>query len=195
MAGRTGHDEKCCQHRDHSSVNVVGVDLVADLSGALFWEEQSCWWSPICISKRLQLCRARRAAAALRYSGDARPPRGGDRAARSRMVIALGDSFHDRAPMTGCRRRTVTPSRRSKCGATGSGYRQSRSGTAADLGGVVAAKWDRPIVFVTTTGAAVRSPSSASEGAVSTAAARWSGDVLPAMRARRDAGVRRYTGG
>ena len=25
----------------HSSVNVVGVDLVADLSGALFWEEQS----------------------------------------------------------------------------------------------------------------------------------------------------------
>src|SRR6202163_2011781 len=25
----------------HSSVNVAGVDLVADLSGALFWEEQS----------------------------------------------------------------------------------------------------------------------------------------------------------
>src|SRR6266481_6290865 len=25
----------------HSSVNIVGVDFVADLSGALFWEDQS----------------------------------------------------------------------------------------------------------------------------------------------------------
>ena len=40
-----------------------------------------------------------------------------------RTVIALGDSFHDRNAHDRLRRRTATPSRRCRCGATGSGFR------------------------------------------------------------------------
>jgi len=40
-----------------------------------------------------------------------------------RMVIALGDSFHDRNAHDGCPRRTARPSRRCRRGATGYGFR------------------------------------------------------------------------
>jgi hypothetical protein len=79
-----------------SKVAIADVTFLADLSGALFWKEQSLLVVSICIWKRLQLRRARRAAAALRHRGDAEPARRRDRAARSAQVIALGDSFHDR---------------------------------------------------------------------------------------------------
>ncbi len=80
-----------------SSLNVVGVDLLADLSGALFWQEQS-----LLVVSDLHLEKGSSFAA----RGVLLPPY--DTAATlgrlaaviarhdPRMVIALGDSFHDR---------------------------------------------------------------------------------------------------
>ena len=80
-----------------SAVNVAGVDLVADLSGALFWESQS-----LLVVSDLHLEKASSFAA----RGVLLPPcdtaatlgRLGAVIARHdpRTVIALGDSFHDR---------------------------------------------------------------------------------------------------
>ena len=81
----------------HSSVNVAGIDLIADLSGALFWEEQR-----LLVVSDLHLEKGSSFAA----RGVLLPPY--DTAATlrrlsaviarhdPRMVIALGDSFHDR---------------------------------------------------------------------------------------------------
>ena len=41
MDREPGHDENCYRSRCIASLDVAGVDLLADLSGALFWEEQS----------------------------------------------------------------------------------------------------------------------------------------------------------
>src|ERR1700736_2353612 len=80
-----------------SSLNVVGVDMLADLSGALFWEEQN-----LLVVSDLHLEKGSSFAA----RGVLLPPY--DTAATlgrldaviarhdPRMVIALGDSFHDR---------------------------------------------------------------------------------------------------
>jgi len=81
---------------DRSSLNVAGVDLLADLSGALFWESRASSSSPTCIWKKAPVLPRAACCAALRYRGDARAARRRDRAARSAHVIALGDSFHDR---------------------------------------------------------------------------------------------------
>src|SRR5215203_7525258 len=81
----------------HSTVTVAGVTLVADLSGALFWEEQS-----LLVVSDLHLEKG----SSFATRGVLLPPY--DTAAtltrltavivrhQPRMVIALGDSFHDR---------------------------------------------------------------------------------------------------
>jgi DNA ligase-associated metallophosphoesterase len=82
----------------HSSVNVVGVDLVADLSGALFWEEQSLLVvSDLHLEKGSSF--AARGVLLPPYDTVATLGRLAAVIARHdpRMVIALGDSFHDRA--------------------------------------------------------------------------------------------------
>ena len=81
----------------HSSVDVAGVTLIADLSGALFWEEQG-----LLVISDLHLEKGSSFAA----RGVLLPPfdtiatlgRLAAVIARHdpRMVIALGDSFHDR---------------------------------------------------------------------------------------------------
>src|SRR5450432_2145029 len=82
----------------HSSMDIAGVGLIADLSGALFWEEQS-----LLVVSDLHLEKGSSFAA----RGVLLPPfdtvatlgRLAAVIARHdpRMVIALGDSFHDRA--------------------------------------------------------------------------------------------------
>jgi uncharacterized protein len=80
-----------------SSLNVVGVDLVADLSGALFWEEQR-----VLVVSDLHLEKgssfAARGVLLPPYDTAATLGRLAAVVARHdpRMVIALGDSFHDR---------------------------------------------------------------------------------------------------
>src|SRR5258705_4598505 len=81
----------------HFSLNIAGVQLIADLSGALFWEEQS-----LLVVSDLHLEKGSSFAA----RGVLLPPYAavvtlGRLAAviaghDPRMVIALGDSFHDR---------------------------------------------------------------------------------------------------
>ena len=65
-----------------STVSIAGVTLLADLSGALFWEEQRLLVvSDLHLEKGSSFADARRAAAALRYRGDAEPACRRDRAA------------------------------------------------------------------------------------------------------------------
>jgi DNA ligase-associated metallophosphoesterase len=81
----------------HSSVNVAGVDLVADLSGALFWEEQDLLVvSDLHLEKGSSF--AARGVLLPPYDTVATLGRLAAVIARHdpRMVIALGDSFHDR---------------------------------------------------------------------------------------------------
>jgi DNA ligase-associated metallophosphoesterase len=82
---------------NHSAVTIAGVDFVADLSGAFYWEQQS-----LLVVSDLHLEKGSSFAA----SGTLLPPYDtvatlGRLAAviarhDPRMVIALGDSFHDR---------------------------------------------------------------------------------------------------
>src|SRR2546421_401767 len=79
------------------SLNVAGVTLVADLSGALFWEEQSLLViSDLHLEKGSSF--ATRGVLLPPYDTVATLGRLGAVIARHdpRMVIALGDSFHDR---------------------------------------------------------------------------------------------------
>ena len=81
----------------HSSVNVAGVDFVADLSGALFWEEQGLLVvSDLHLEKGSSF--AARGVLLPPYDTAATLGRLAGVIARHdpRMVIALGDSFHDR---------------------------------------------------------------------------------------------------
>jgi DNA ligase-associated metallophosphoesterase len=81
----------------HSSVNVAGVAFVADLSGALFWEEQSLLVvSDLHLEKGSSF--AKRGVLLPPYDTVATLGRLAAVIARHdpRMVIALGDSFHDR---------------------------------------------------------------------------------------------------
>lgn len=78
-------------------LNVAGIDLVADLSGALFWEEQSLLVvSDLHLEKGSSF--ARRGVLLPPYDTVATLGRLGAVIARHdpRTVIALGDSFHDR---------------------------------------------------------------------------------------------------
>jgi uncharacterized protein len=80
-----------------SSLNVAGVDLVADLSGALFWEEESLLVvSDLHLEKGSSF--ATRGVLLPPYDTVATLGRLAAVIARHdpRMVIALGDSFHDR---------------------------------------------------------------------------------------------------
>ena len=80
-----------------SSLNVAGVDIAADLSGALFWEEQSLLVvSDLHLEKGSSF--ASRGVLLPPYDTVATLGRVGAVIARHnpRMVIALGDSFHDR---------------------------------------------------------------------------------------------------
>jgi len=82
---------------DQSSLNVVGVEFVADLSGALFWEEQSLLVvSDLHLEKGSSF--AARGVLLPPYDTVATLGRLAAVVARHdpRMVIALGDSFHDR---------------------------------------------------------------------------------------------------
>jgi DNA ligase-associated metallophosphoesterase len=79
------------------SLNVAGVDLLADLSGALFWEEQGLLVvSDLHLEKGSSF--ARRGVLLPPYDTAATLGRLAAVIARHdpRMVIALGDSFHDR---------------------------------------------------------------------------------------------------
>src|SRR5713101_9324034 len=81
----------------HSSVNVAGVDLLADLSGALVWEEQRLLVvSDLHLEKGSSF--AQRGVLLPPYDTVATLGRLAAVVARHdpRMVIALGDSFHDR---------------------------------------------------------------------------------------------------
>jgi uncharacterized protein len=81
----------------HSSVNVAGVTLVADLSGALFWDEQRLLVvSDLHLEKGSSF--AARGVLLPPYDTVATLGRLAGVIARHdpRMVIALGDSFHDR---------------------------------------------------------------------------------------------------
>src|ERR1700694_2552715 len=80
-----------------SSLKIVGVDLVADLSGALFWEEQRLLVvSDLHLEKGSSF--ATRGVLLPPYDTVATLSRLGAVIARHdpRTVIALGDSFHDR---------------------------------------------------------------------------------------------------
>src|SRR6476661_15683 len=80
-----------------SSLNIAGVQLIADLSGALFWEEESLLVvSDLHLEKGSSF--ARRGVLLPPYDTVATLGRLAAVIARHdpRMVIALGDSFHDR---------------------------------------------------------------------------------------------------
>ena len=81
----------------HSSVNVAGVDFVADLSGALFWEEQRLL---VVSDPHLEKGSSFAARGVLLPPYDTVATLGRLAAVITRhdprMVIALGDSFHDR---------------------------------------------------------------------------------------------------
>ena len=81
----------------HSSINLAGVDLLADLSGALFWErERLLVVSDLHLEKGSSF--ATRGVLLPPYDTMATLSRLAAVIARHdpRMVIALGDSFHDR---------------------------------------------------------------------------------------------------
>ena len=81
----------------HSSVNIVGVDLIPDLSGALFWEDQRLLVvSDLHLEKGSSF--AKRGVLLPPYDTVATLGRLAAVIARHdpRTVIALGDSFHDR---------------------------------------------------------------------------------------------------
>src|SRR5260370_14571984 len=81
----------------HFSLNIAGVQLIADLSGALFWEEQSLLVvSDLHLEKESSF--ATRGVLLPPYDTVATLGRLATVIARHdpRMVIALGDSFHDR---------------------------------------------------------------------------------------------------
>jgi DNA ligase-associated metallophosphoesterase len=98
MAGTSPAMTRIVAIAARSSLNIAGIGLVADLSGALFWEEQS-----LLVVSDLHLEKGSSFAA----RGVLLPPY--DTAATlgrlaaviarhdPRMVIALGDSFHDRS--------------------------------------------------------------------------------------------------
>jgi uncharacterized protein len=82
---------------NRSALNVAGVDLVADLSGALFWEEQRLLVvSDLHLEKGSSF--AARGVLLPPYDTAATLGRLASVVARHdpRIVIALGDSFHDR---------------------------------------------------------------------------------------------------
>jgi hypothetical protein len=82
---------------NRSSFNILGIELLADLSGALFWEEQSLLVvSDLHLEKGSSF--ARRGVLLPPYDTAATLSRLGAAISRHapRMVIALGDSFHDR---------------------------------------------------------------------------------------------------
>ena len=81
----------------HSSVNVAGIDLIADLSGALFWEDECLLVvSDLHLEKGSSF--ATRGVLLPPYDTVATLSRLAAVIARHdpRTVIALGDSFHDR---------------------------------------------------------------------------------------------------
>src|ERR1700726_2802639 len=81
----------------HSSINLAGVDLLADLSGALFWEDERLLVvSDLHLEKGSSF--ATRGVLLPPYDTMATLGRLGAVIARHdpRTVIALGDSFHDR---------------------------------------------------------------------------------------------------
>src|SRR6476619_5174807 len=82
---------------NQSSVDIAGVTLVADLSGALFWEEQSLLVVSDLHLEKGSSCAAR-GVLLPPYDTVATLGRLAAVVARHdpRMVIALGDSFHDR---------------------------------------------------------------------------------------------------
>src|SRR5260370_33863335 len=91
----------------HFSLNIAGVQLIADLSGALFWEEQSLLVvSDLHLEKGSSF--ATRGVLLPPYDTVATLGRLATVIARHdpRMVIALGDSLHDRDAQ--CRRSAPT---------------------------------------------------------------------------------------
>jgi DNA ligase-associated metallophosphoesterase len=89
--------ESAVSNASHSAVNVAGVDFVADLSGALFWEDERLLVvSDLHLEKGSSF--AMRGVLLPPYDTIATLGRLGAVLARHdpRMVIALGDSFHDR---------------------------------------------------------------------------------------------------
>ena len=122
---------------------VAGVTLIADLSGALFWEDAGLLVvSDLHLEKGSSF--AARGVLLPPYDTVATLGRLAAVIARHdpRTVIALGDSFHDRnAHEAAVARRIARRSRRCRRGATGSGSRAiTIRRCRADLGGVVASE-------------------------------------------------------
>ena len=96
MTGAAAIDDELPAARN-ATVDIAGVTLVADLSGALFWEEQSLLVvSDLHLEKGSSF--AARGVLLPPYDTVATLGRLAAVIARHdpRMVIALGDSFHDR---------------------------------------------------------------------------------------------------
>ena len=119
MAGTAGHDAECSRI---PALRLAGVTLLADLSGALFWEEQSLLVvSDLHLEKGSSF--AARGVLLPPYDTVATLSRLAAVIARHdpRMVIALGDSFHDRDAHARLSAPTARRWRRCRRGATGSG--------------------------------------------------------------------------
>ena len=168
-----------------SKVMIADVTFVADLSGALFWQEQRLLVvSDLHLEKGSSF--AARGVLLPPYDTVATLSRLAAVIARHdpRMVIALGDSFHDRD----AHERLSAPDREALSAMQARRDWIWISGNhdpalPSDLGGVVASEVAiGPIAFRhEPTGASAKSPAICIPRRASPpAAARWSGDVLPA---------------
>src|SRR5258708_36526786 len=125
----------------HFSLNIAGVQLIADLSGALFWEEQSLLVvSDLHLEKGSSF--ATRGVLLPPYDTVATLGRLATVIARHdpRMVIALGDSFHDRdahGRLSAPDRATIAALQAQRAWSWISG--NHAPALPSDLGGVVAA--------------------------------------------------------
>ena len=170
---------------------VAGVTFVADLSGALFWEEQSLLVvSDLHLEKGSSF--ATRGVLLPPYDTVATLGRLAAVIARHdpHMVIALGDSFHDRT----AHERLSAPDRDALVGDAGAArldldFGQSRSGAAVRSrrrGRRAKSRSARSRSAMSRRGRQAKSPAICIPRRASRPAAdRWSGDVLPATASAR----------
>ena len=183
-------EKLACPSSRRAHWKLPDVPLLADLSGALFWEEQRLLVvSDLHLEKGSSF--AARGVLLPPYDTVATLSRLAAVIARHdpRMVIALGDSFHDRDAHERLSAPTATRSRRCRRGATGSGFRAITIRRCRPI----SAAWSRAKSRSGRSRSATSRParrrnrrSSASQGARADArAARWSGVVLPATASAR----------
>ena len=186
---RLGQDVDGGGHDDFSARAqhvVAGVTLIADISGALFWDEQSLLVvSDLHLEKGSSF--AARGVLLPPYDTVATLGRLAAVIARHdpRMVIALGDSFHDRdAHERLSRRRPRGAAARCRRGATGSGFRAITIRACR----AISAAWSRPKSRSARSRSGTSRPARSARSpaiciprrACRRAAVPWSGAALPA---------------